>query len=264
MRGSGQLRLCRVRWFGADGRRPRVTSCTEREAARPSVDLPGPPLDVGSATALEDASRAEDAAVRISVARVALQGGTVPGDVPPRGSRPQSGAARRMLAEPGCLGPIRVAERLSHDFADAAGYTAGMLQGHLVERLRRLAREGSLEIQDLRLVVLFGSVAHGQPRPDSDVDLAVLGGDLWQQLDLGSRLGAALGREPHVVDLASASDTLAYEVARHGIVLFEQSSGQTWPRFQATSATRYFDFQPVRSRCARALAERWRGEVPSV
>jgi predicted nucleotidyltransferase len=41
---------------------------------------------------------------------------------------------------------------------------------------------------DLRLVVVFGSVATGKARPDSDVDVGVLGGSFWDQLAAGNEV----------------------------------------------------------------------------
>lgn len=110
-------------------------------------------------------------------------------------------------------------------------------------------------IVGLRLVVLFGSVARGGARSDSDVDIGVLGGGFWQQLALGSALAGELGREPHVVDLHHASDVLSYEVARAGIPLFE-GEPFAWARFQASAASRFYDFQPARELCAAGLRRR--------
>jgi predicted nucleotidyltransferase len=124
-----------------------------------------------------------------------------------------------------------------------------------IEALRAIAGEQARANAGLRLVVLFGSVARGGARADSDVDIGVLGGGFWQQLALGSALAGELGREPHVVDLRHASDVLSYEVARAGVPLFE-SEPFAWARFQATAASRYFDFQCARERCAAGLRQR--------
>jgi predicted nucleotidyltransferase len=121
--------------------------------------------------------------------------------------------------------------------------------------LRAIASEQARAMVGLRLVVLFGSVARGIARADSDVDIGVVGGGFWQQLALGSALAGELGREPHVVDLHHASDVLAYEVARAGVPLFE-SEPFAWARFQANAASRFFDFQPARERCVAGLRQR--------
>jgi predicted nucleotidyltransferase len=110
------------------------------------------------------------------------------------------------------------------------------------------------------LVVVFGSVPAGRARPDSDVDIGVLGGGFWDQLGLGSELGRRLGREPHVVDLATASDWLRFEVARGGILVFEKEAG-TWPAFQAQAAVRYFDLAPMIALCADGVRRRLQREA---
>lgn len=120
-------------------------------------------------------------------------------------------------------------------------------------RLQHVAR-GYPEAQ---LIVLFGSVARGASRPTSDVDVAVAGLPFWRGLDLGARIGAAIGREPHVVELERASDWLRYLVARDGVLLHE-GAPDAWACFQAEAALRYFDLAPIIARCAegarRALA----------
>ncbi|MBI1947999.1 MAG: nucleotidyltransferase domain-containing protein [Deltaproteobacteria bacterium] len=123
-----------------------------------------------------------------------------------------------------------------------------------VTSLQQLARG----YPDARLIVLFGSVARGAAHPGSDVDVAVAGLPFWQALDLGARLGAQLGREPHVVELERASDWLRFLVARDGVLL-HQGEPHAWARFQAEAALRWFDLAPIVARCAegarRALRE---------
>lgn len=108
---------------------------------------------------------------------------------------------------------------------------------------------------DVTLVVLFGSVVRGSARKDSDADIGVSGGGFWQQLELGSALAGALGREPHVVDLTPAPELLAYEVARHGVPLYEREPF-AWATFQARAAARYFDFRPAHELWVSAARER--------
>lgn len=129
-----------------------------------------------------------------------------------------------------------------------------------LDLLRKRAALGAGQNHGLRLVVLFGSVATGKARPDSDADIAILGGDSWKALELGSALAALLGREPHVVDLATASDALRFEVARHGVLLF-QAEPFAWPEFQARAALMYFDLKPIIERCTEGVRARLRAEA---
>jgi predicted nucleotidyltransferase len=109
-------------------------------------------------------------------------------------------------------------------------------------------------------VALFGSTATGLPRADSDADIAMLGGNFWKDLELGAQLAALLGREPHVVDLAHASDALRFEVARTGILLWQREPDR-WALFQARAALFYFDLGPLIERCAAGVRERLRREA---
>jgi predicted nucleotidyltransferase len=107
-----------------------------------------------------------------------------------------------------------------------------------------------------RLIVLFGSVVAGRPFPWSDVDIGTSGCDFWEGLRIGAALGRVLGREPHVVDLDRASDWLRFEVAREGAPIWQRDA-DTWQRFQAEAATRWFDVGPLVRRCAEGARRRW-------
>lgn len=56
--------------------------------------------------------------------------------------------------------------------------------------------------REVRVALLFGSRARGEHRPDSDVDIAVLG-DV-DRLALAAALSRATGHEVEVVDLENA------------------------------------------------------------
>jgi predicted nucleotidyltransferase len=129
-----------------------------------------------------------------------------------------------------------------------------------LDALRQRAAAGARQNSGLSLVVLFGSVATGKARPDSDADIAILGGDSWKALELGSALAAQLKREPHVIDLAGATDLLRFEVARHGVLLFE-ATPFAWAEFQARAALMYFDLKPIIERCAEGVRARLRAEA---
>jgi len=123
----------------------------------------------------------------------------------------------------------------------------------------RQATQDVVDVSDVRLVVLFGSVARGEARVDSDLDVGILGGTFWEQLELGSRIGARTGREAHVVDLAQAGEVLRFEVARDGVCVFERADA--WARFRAEAMIAYWDFEPVLKLCAESARRRLREEA---
>lgn len=83
---------------------------------------------------------------------------------------------------------------------------------------------------EVRRVVLFGSVARGEIRPDSDIDLAVEGLDgmasLHAWLDVEA---AARGLPFSLVELERASDELTAQINQDGVTLFERPNAPGGP-----------------------------------
>ena len=77
---------------------------------------------------------------------------------------------------------------------------------------------------DVRLALLFGSVVRGLARPDSDLDVAVLGRGL-DLPTLAADLSLAAGREVDVVDLAQAGYPLLRALLRDSVVLHQGAPG---------------------------------------
>jgi hypothetical protein len=92
------------------------------------------------------------------------------------------------------------------------------------------------------------------------VDVAVLGGGFWDQLGLGSDVGGLLGREPHVVDLQTASDWLRFQVARDGVLVYEALPG-AWAEFKARAMVLYWDLAPTIALCAAGVKQRFLREA---
>lgn len=80
------------------------------------------------------------------------------------------------------------------------------------------------ERRDVKLAVLFGSHARGAARPDSDVDVAVLG-PLDDLVALSSELEAACGRPVDVVRLEDAGFPLLQAIVRDARPLHEAERG---------------------------------------
>lgn len=89
-----------------------------------------------------------------------------------------------------------------------------------------LVRECEGQGRILQGVWLFGSCARGEAGPDSDVDLAILC-DPPLGLDvavLGDRVSRSLDAEVDVIDLATTSATLGWEIVTSGRLVVERDA----------------------------------------
>ena len=115
---------------------------------------------------------------------------------------------------------------------------------------------------DIQAGYIFGSVAQGRARPDSDIDIALLLGRripearaLRYKLKLAVELGAALHRnDVQLVILNEASPLLAHRVLSRGVLVFERSRAAR-VRFQVQTASRYADLVPTMERYVRQLKQ---------
>ena len=106
--------------------------------------------------------------------------------------------------------------------------------------------------REIQAAYIFGSVATGRTRRDSDIDIAVLVSDrvrpslmLKYRLHLIADLGSALHRsDVDVVILNQASPLLAHRVLSKGKLVFERSASAR-VRFQVRTAARYSDLIPM-------------------
>jgi hypothetical protein len=105
---------------------------------------------------------------------------------------------------------------------------------------------------EIEAAYVFGSVAAGRARADSDIDVAVLVDEtirpsrmLKYRLRLMADLGAALQRrDVEVVVLNEAPPLLAHRVLSGGTLVFERSRAVR-VRFQVRTAARYLDLIPM-------------------
>ena len=91
-----------------------------------------------------------------------------------------------------------------------------------IPRVVELLDEG---IAGLKAVYLFGSMARGGERPDSDVDIAVLPAAPLEPLErweIQERLATALGRDVDLVDLLAASAVMKVQVLEHGRLISDR------------------------------------------
>jgi predicted nucleotidyltransferase len=106
----------------------------------------------------------------------------------------------------------------------------------------------------VELAVLFGSLAQGHRRPESDVDIAVAADHVLtaaEKMALVEALAVRTGRPVDLVDLKIVAEPLLGQILRHGRRLLGSDSayGQLISRHLFDQA----DFMPYR---ARVLAER--------
>jgi len=124
----------------------------------------------------------------------------------------------------------------------------------LIEQLRQLlARQ-----DDIRLSIVFGSLAAGRQTAESDLDIAVLtDGPLTtrRKMALIDALAQVSERPIDLIDLSKAGEPLLGEVLQHGQRLTGADS--TW----ATLVTQHLfdaaDFLPYRNRMLRERREAW-------
>lgn len=80
-------------------------------------------------------------------------------------------------------------------------------------------RDALARAAGLRLAMLFGSVARGEARADSDIDVAVLADHALsadEKISLIGDIAQATGRAVDLVDLATAGQPLVGEILRDG------------------------------------------------
>jgi uncharacterized protein len=108
----------------------------------------------------------------------------------------------------------------------------------------------------LRLAMLFGSMAKGTPRSDSDIDIGIVPEDpelpLVEELTLQTELGRVCGRQVDLVRLDRASTILRWQVVRYGRPLVE---GERFAaaRFVAEVTAEYLDFAPAFEHAAESF-----------
>ena len=106
---------------------------------------------------------------------------------------------------------------------------------------------------DLVCVYLFGSVARGEARPDSDVDVAVLFAakapgsapvDPLRGLHLAAELDGLLGKDVDVIDLETAPVDLIHRILRDGMLVLDRDP-LARARFEVAARNHYFDLKPI-------------------
>ncbi|TAK26109.1 MAG: nucleotidyltransferase domain-containing protein [Chloroflexota bacterium] len=111
-----------------------------------------------------------------------------------------------------------------------------------------------------RLALVFGSLARGSLRRESDVDVAVdLGHPLTvdETLEVTAALALATGRAVDLVDLRTVGEPLLGQIVRHGrrILGGEAAHASLISRHLIDAA----DFMPIRDRLLAERRQAWIG-----
>ncbi|MDN5862151.1 MAG: nucleotidyltransferase domain-containing protein [Salinisphaera sp.] len=112
---------------------------------------------------------------------------------------------------------------------------------------------------DIRLAILFGSLANGQHRRDSDLDIAVLADrplSAERRIDLIENLARVSGRAVDLVDLATAGIAVARSAVLGGRLLFCRDDA-VYPAQITRVLLDCADFLPYRDRLLRERREQW-------
>ena len=113
------------------------------------------------------------------------------------------------------------------------------------------------ELPEVRLAAAFGSVARGEDRPGSDLDLAILldTDSLPRRWEIEAVLGRAAGREVDFVYMNEAPPLLRFEIARDGVVLLERNPGD-WSDFRARAMIDWWDWAPTAKMITETILRR--------
>jgi predicted nucleotidyltransferase len=113
----------------------------------------------------------------------------------------------------------------------------------------------------LVIAMVFGSVALGQARSDSDLDIAVAAGhplSVTEKMAMIAALADRTGRPVDLVDLSTVPEPLLGQIVRHGRRLLGSDSayGQLLSRHLFEQA----DFMPYRNRILAERRLKWIGK----
>lgn len=125
-------------------------------------------------------------------------------------------------------------------------------------RVRGLLRE----CPQIRLAILFGSLAAGTERADSDLDLAIAADtplDGAAKYALITALAERIGRPVDLIDLRSVGEPLLGQILAHGIVIHGRDD-PFYPELIKRHVFDQADFMPYRSRILRERRQAWIGQ----
>jgi len=112
----------------------------------------------------------------------------------------------------------------------------------------------------IELALIFGSVAQGKQRPDSDLDIAVQARHALtaeQKINIISALASQTGRPVDLIDLKVAGEPLLGQILKHGRRL--AGSNAAFAQLLSKHLFDQADFMPYRNRILAERRARWIG-----
>lgn len=112
----------------------------------------------------------------------------------------------------------------------------------------------------IQLAILFGSLANGSARPDSDLDLAVSAGrplEVQEKIELIEELAEATGRPVDLVDIVTAGEPLSGQILKRGRKII--GSTTHYALFLNRHLLDQADFMPYRQRILEERRRAWIG-----
>lgn len=112
--------------------------------------------------------------------------------------------------------------------------------------------------KDIKFAILFGSLAKGTERPDSDLDIAVLAGEplsAKRRIDLIDALALAIGRPVDLVDLRTVGQPLLNQILKYGERILgtdDQMAALVYRNIVDRA-----DFVPLRDRILKEASTAW-------
>lgn len=108
---------------------------------------------------------------------------------------------------------------------------------------------------DILLAFVFGSVAKGRERGESDVDIAVLFSNkppFKRSFEIKDEISDILKKEIDIAVLNDASPILCMQVLKNGKIIFERKKGE-YSKFFVNTSKLYYDLKICRAEVERKI-----------
>lgn len=114
---------------------------------------------------------------------------------------------------------------------------------------------------DIKLVMVFGSVATEKATPESDLDIAVLAKNplsVQGKVSIINALAESLGRPVDLIDLSQAGEPLLGQILQHGRKV--SGKNQYYAELLSRHLIEQSDFMPYQNRILSERREAWIGK----